>query len=97
MATIIINQTLETAVKTMLNKHATDCVKALSEKYGFDLEEALRDLDLEGVKVVKKEKASPKSFSQKRNPSPPRARERLRKRRNQRKRSQESQVGTKPS
>ena len=65
MSTIMINQTLETAVKTMLNKHATDCVKALAEKYEFDLEEALRELDLESAKVVKKEKApakeSPKS------------------------------------
>ena len=61
MSTIAINQTLETAVKTMLNKHATECVKALAEKYEFDLEEALRELDLESAKVVKKEKASPKA------------------------------------
>lgn len=61
MTTIMINQTAETAVKTMLNKHATDCVKMLAEKYGFDLDEALRELDLESTKVVKKERASPKS------------------------------------
>ena len=57
----MINQTLETAVKTMLNKHAIDCVKALAEKYEFDLDEALRELDLESAKVVKKEKGSPKT------------------------------------
>ena len=61
MSAIEINQTFETAVKTMLNKHATECVKALAEKYEFDLEEALRSLDLEATKVVKKEKASPKA------------------------------------
>jgi len=61
MSTIAINQTLETAVKTMLNKHATDCVVTLAEKYGFDLEEALRELDLESAKIVKKEKSSPKA------------------------------------
>ena len=61
MSTIAINQTLETAVKTMLNKHATDCVVTLAEKYGFDLDEALRELDLESAKIVKKEKSSPKA------------------------------------
>ena len=61
MSTVMINQTAETAVKTMLNKHATECVKALAEKYEFDLDEALRSLDLEATKVVKKEKASPKA------------------------------------
>ncbi|MBU94960.1 MAG: hypothetical protein CL669_05145 [Balneola sp.] len=58
MSTIAINQTVETAVKTMLNKHATDAVKALSEKYGFDLEEALAELDLGSARVSKKEKAA---------------------------------------
>jgi len=56
MSTIAINQTVETAVKTMLNKHATDAVKTLSEKYGFDLEEALAELDLGNARVTKKEK-----------------------------------------
>ena len=68
MSTITINQTVETAVKTMLNKHATDAVKALSEKYGFPLDEALEELDLGNARVTKKEKSvkepsSPKSKS----------------------------------
>jgi len=54
---IEINQTFETAVKTMLNKHATDAVKALSEKYEFSLEEALEHLDLQSARVTKKEKS----------------------------------------
>lgn len=56
-AAIEINQTFETAVKTMLNKHATDAIKALSEKYGFSLEEALEHLDLGSSRVTKKEKS----------------------------------------
>ena len=54
---IEINQTFETAVKTMLNKHATDAVKALSDKYEFSLEEALEHLDLQSTRVTKKEKS----------------------------------------
>jgi hypothetical protein len=57
MSAIEINQTFETAVKTMLNKHATDAVKALSEKYDFSLEEALEHLDLQSSRVTKKEKS----------------------------------------
>jgi len=60
-AAIEINQTFETAVKTMLNKHATDAVKALSEKYGFSLEEALQHLDLGSSRVTKKEKSDAKA------------------------------------
>lgn len=58
MSTIAINQTVETAVKTMLNKHASDAVKMLSEKYGFPLEEALAELDLDNARVTKKEKVA---------------------------------------
>ena len=61
MSAIEINQTFETAVKTMLNKHATDAVKALSEKYGFSLEEALQHLDLGSSRVTKKEKSDAKA------------------------------------
>lgn len=57
MSAIEINATFETAVKTMLNKHATDAVKALSEKYEFSLEEALEHLDLGSSRVTKKEKS----------------------------------------
>ena len=72
MTTIAINQTVETAVKTMLNKHATDAVKALSEKYGFPLEEALAELDLSNARVTKKEKAAkePSSPKAKAKPEP---------------------------
>ena len=56
MSTVTINQTVETAVKTMLNKHTREAVELLSEKYNFDLEEALATLDLGNVRVAKKEK-----------------------------------------
>ena len=58
MSAIEINQTFEIAVKTMLNKHATDAVKALSEKYDFDFEDAMQHLDLQSSRVIKKEKDS---------------------------------------
>ncbi len=58
MSTIEINTTFETAVKTMLNKHATDAVKTLAEKFEFDLEEALAHLDLGSARVTKKAAAS---------------------------------------
>ena len=51
-----MSNAIEQGVQTMLSDHATACTKALSEKYGFDLEEALRTLKLETTKV-KKEKA----------------------------------------
>ena len=66
---IEINQTFETAVKTMLNKHATDAVKALSEKFDFNLEEALAHLDLQSARVTKKEKAG-KTVESKAKPKP---------------------------
>ena len=69
MPAISINQTVETAVKTMLNKHASDCVALLADKYNFDLQEALTLLDLDKAmstktkasdnnKKTKKDKAS---------------------------------------
>jgi hypothetical protein len=63
MSTIEINQTFETAIKTMLNKHATDAVKVLSEKYEFSLEEALEHLDLQSSRVTKQEKSDKTAHS----------------------------------
>ena len=53
MSTITINATVETAVKTMLNKHAVETIRALAEKYEFDAEEAIADLDLSSTRVTK--------------------------------------------
>lgn len=53
MSTIMINATVETAVKTMLNKHAIETIRALAEKYEFDAEEAIADLDLTSTRVTK--------------------------------------------
>ena len=68
-AAIEINQTFETAVKTMLNKHATDAVKALSEKYEFSLEEALEHLDLQSSRVVTKKEKSDKGTAKAEKPA----------------------------
>ena len=66
MSTITMSNTIEQGVQTMLNDHATTCVKTLSEKYGFDLNEGLRALKLDDTKV-KKEKApkTPKAKKEK--------------------------------
>ena len=56
MSAITMTTTIEQGVANMLSEHTTACTKALAEKYGFDLEEALRSLNLEKTKV-KKEKA----------------------------------------
>lgn len=53
MTTIMINATVETAVKTMLNKHAIETIRALAEKYEFDAEEAIAELDLTSTRVTK--------------------------------------------
>ena len=67
MSAIAMTNAIEQGVAAMMNAHTTACAKALSEKYGFDLEEALRILNLEETKVVKtkapkepKEKKAPK-------------------------------------
>ena len=63
MSSIAINQTVSAAVLKMMTSNTEDIVGKLSEKYGFDLEEALA-LTLP-TEVVKKEvtprKSSPKS------------------------------------
>ena len=61
-----MSNAIEQGVHTMLSDHATACTKALSEKYGFDFDEALRTLKLDDTKV-KKEKApkTPKAKKEK--------------------------------
>ena len=56
MTTITMTNSIEQGVQAMLTTHATACTEALAKKYGFDLEEALRELKLDNTKI-KKEKA----------------------------------------
>ena len=49
---------MEKALKSCTTDFAEVVVKALSEKYGFDVSEALAHLELDGTKVVRKAKAA---------------------------------------
>ena len=57
MIASMVNSSVERAVLVMVNQEQERIVKVLAEKYGFDLEEALAELDLGNARVTKKEKA----------------------------------------
>lgn len=48
------------AIREMCNEAVSQAVAALADKYGFDAEEASRELNLGGVKFVRKRGPSPK-------------------------------------
>jgi len=54
MAAIMMPQSIDTAIKEMCGDAMAQAVLALSEKYGFDAEEANRFLDTSGLKIVRK-------------------------------------------
>ena len=70
-ATIMMPNTMELAIKAMVEDAVTQTVTTLSEKHGFDQEEALRDLDLSGIKFVRKRGPSPKSEKKKKTTDKP--------------------------
>ncbi len=51
----------ELSIKTMLEDAVTQAVVSLAEKHGFDEEEALRDLNISDMKLVRKRGPSPKT------------------------------------
>jgi len=55
---VTMTGSMEKALKTCTTDFAQVVVKALSEKYGFDVVEALAHLELDGTKVVRKAKAA---------------------------------------
>ena len=57
-ASVTMTGAMEKALKTCTTDFAEVVVKALSEKYGFDVSEALAHLELDGTKVVRKAKAA---------------------------------------
>ena len=59
--TIMMPSSFDQAVKEMCSMAVSQAVAALAEKYGFDQEEALRDLNLGDLKIVRKRGPSPKS------------------------------------
>ena len=59
-ATIMMPNTFELSIKSMMEDAVTQAVASLAEKHGFDQEEALRDLNLGDLKLVRKRGPSPK-------------------------------------
>ena len=59
--TIMMPSSFDQAVKEMCAMAVSQAVAALAEKYGFDQEEALRELNLGELKIVRKRGPSPKS------------------------------------
>ena len=57
-ASVTMTGAMEKALKSCATDFAEVVVKALSEKYGFDVSEALAHLELDGTKVVRKAKAA---------------------------------------
>ena len=57
-ASVTMTGAMEKALKSCTTDFAEVVVKALSEKYGFDMSEALAHLELDGTKVVRKAKAA---------------------------------------
>ena len=59
--TIMMPSSFDQAIREMCSAAVSQAVAALAEKYGFDQEEALRDLNLGDLKLVRKRGPSPKS------------------------------------
>jgi len=58
---IMMPNSFEISIKTMLEDAVTQAVVSLAEKHGFDQEEALRDLNISDMKLVHKRGPSPKT------------------------------------
>ena len=64
-ATIMMPTVFDEAIRTMCGDAVTQAVAALAEKYGFDAEEAARELNLGELKLVRKRGPSPKKETEK--------------------------------
>ena len=60
MATIMMPQQIDAAIREMCSETMAQTVAALAEKYGFDADEAHRFLESETIKIVRKRGPSPK-------------------------------------
>ena len=65
MTTITMPNALNQALSEVAQQSMASAVTALAAKYGFDVEEASRHLELDSVKFVKKRGPSPKSQAEK--------------------------------
>ena len=64
-ATIMMPQAIDQCIREMCSDAMSQVVAALSEKYGFDADEASRFIELDDVKVVRKRGPSPKKSDEK--------------------------------
>ena len=64
-ATIMMPTVFDEAIRTMCGEAVSQAVAALAEKYGFDAEEATRELNLGELKLVRKRGPSPKKETEK--------------------------------
>ena len=61
MATIMMPQQLDSAIREMCGDTMSQTVAALADKYGFDADEANRFLDTSAIKIVRKRGPSAKN------------------------------------
>lgn len=59
-ATIMMPSSFDDAIRSMCTEAVNQAVASLAAKHGFDLEDALRDLNLGEIKLVRKRGPSPK-------------------------------------
>ena len=64
-ATIMMPSTFDQAIREMCSEAVNQAVTALAAKHGFDAEEAMRDLGVGEIKLVRKRGPSPKSEKKK--------------------------------
>ena len=60
-ATIMMPAAFDDAIRAMCSEAVTQAVTALAAKHGFDVEEALRDINVGDLKLVRKRGPSPKT------------------------------------
>ena len=60
-ATIMMPSSLENAIKTMLDDAVAQAVATLAEKYSFDGDDAMRELNLGDIKIGRKRGPAPKA------------------------------------
>jgi len=60
-ATIMMPAAFDDAIRAMCSEAVTQAVTALAAKHGFDVEEALRDIGIGDIKLVRKRGPSPKT------------------------------------
>jgi hypothetical protein len=68
MATIMMPQLIDQAIKEMCSDAMTQAVTALAEKYEFDADDANRFLDASSIKIVRKRGPSSKTVSEEKSP-----------------------------